>query len=234
MRARSYPGFLYVVYYVVTSLVRPVIRLLLAVRVTGGADFPRTGPVLIAANHLSYFDIPFLLIFMPRPPIFVAKQEVTNFPLAGWLLRQLGTVSLRRGESDRRAIRHSLAVLENDDALLIFPEGTRSRGGGLLAGLPGVGLLARRSTVPLVTAAITGTEKLTLRSFFRCGLTLTIGSPVTLEALTPNSRRATAAEITEALMQQLAALMPPEYRGHYADVERAGVSPGALVGQVQD
>ena len=85
-----------------------------------------------------------------------------------------------------------------------------------------------------MTAAITGTEKLTLRSFFRCGLTLTIGSPVTLEALTPNSRRATAAEITEALMQQLAALMPPEYRGHYADVERAGVSPGALVGQVQD
>ena len=234
MRARSYPGFLYVVYYIIIDLVRIVTRLLLAVRVTGGADFPRTGPVLVAANHLSYFDIPFLLIFMPRPPIFVAKQEVTNFPLAGWLLRQLGTVSLRRGESDRRAIRHSLAVLENDDALLIFPEGTRSRGGGLLAGLPGVGLLARRSAVPLVTAAITGTEKLTLRSFFRCGLTLTIGSPVTLEALTPNSRRATAAEITEALMQQLAALMPPEYRGHYADVERAGVSPGALVGQVQD
>ena len=234
VRARSYPSFLYVVYYIIIDLVRLVTRLLLAVRVTGGADFPRTGPVLVAVNHLSYFDIPFLLIFMPRPPIFVAKQEVTSFPLAGWLLRQLGTVSLRRGESDRRAIRHSLAVLENDDVLLIFPEGTRSRRGGLLAGLPGVGLLARRSKVPLVTAAITGTEKLTLRSFFRCGLTLTIGSPVTLEALTPNGRRATAAEITQTLMQQLAALMPPKYRGHYADVERATAGAGVLVGQVQD
>ena len=233
-RARSYPRFLCVVYYAIIPVVRLITRLLLAVRVTGGADLPRAGPALIAANHLSYLDIPFLLIFLPRPPIFVAKQEVTAIPLAGWLLRQLGTVSLRRGESDRRAIRHSLAVLENDDALLIFPEGTRSRGGGLLAGLPGVGLLARRSGVPLVTAAITRTEKLTLRSFFRLGLTLTIGSPVTLDELLPNGRRATAAEITEALMQRLAALMPPEYRGHYAAVERAKVGAGVLAGQVKD
>ncbi len=219
MRARSYPGFLHFVYHAITPVLRRVTRLLFAVRVTGGADFPRTGPVLVAANHLSYFDIPFLLTFMSRPPIFVAKQEVTSIPLAGRLLRQLGTVSLRRGQSDRQAIRHSLAVLENDDVLLIFPEGTRSRNGGLLAGLPGVGLLARRSAVPLVTVAITGTEKLTLRSFFRQSLTLTIGSPMKLEALTPNGPRATAAEITEALMQRLAALMPPEYRGYYADVE---------------
>ena len=140
VRARSYPRFLYVVYYIIIGLVRLVTRLLLAVRVTGGADFPRTGPVLIAANHLSYFDIPFLLIFLPRPPIFVAKQEVTTFPLVGRLLHRLGTVSIRRGQSDRRAIRHSLAVLENDDVLLIFPEGTRSRRPGLLAGLPGSGV----------------------------------------------------------------------------------------------
>ena len=232
VRARSYPGFLYVVYYIIIGTVRLLTRLLLAVRVTGAADFPRTGPVLVAANHLSYFDIPLLVIFMPRPPIFVAKQEVTNFPLVGWLLHQIGTVSLRRGQSDRRAIRHSLAVLENDDVLLIFPEGTRSRRPGLLPGLPGVGLLARRSGVPLVNAAITGTERLTLRSFFRCGLTLTIGSPLALEALTPNGRRATAAEITDALMQQLAALMPPEYRGHYADVERAETSASVRAGQV--
>ncbi len=234
VRARSYPGILYVVYYAIIPIVRLVARLLLAVRVTGGADFPRTGPVLIAANHLSYFDIPFLLIFLPRPPIFIAKQEVTAYPLVGWLVHRLGTVSIRRGQSDRRAIRHSLAVLENDDVLLIFPEGTRSRRPGLLAGLPGVGLLARRSRVPLVTAAITGTEKLTLRSFFRCGPTLTIGSPVTLEALTPNGRRTTAAEITQALMQQLAALMPPEYHGHYADVEHAEAGAGVLTGQGQD
>ncbi len=234
VRARSYPRFLYVVYYIIIGLVRLVTRLLLAVRVTGGADFPRTGPVLIAANHLSYFDIPFLLIFLPRPPIFVAKQEVTAFPLVGRLLHRLGTVSIRRGQSDRRAIRHSLAVLENDDVLLIFPEGTRSRRPGLLAGLPGVGLLARRAGVPLVTAAITGTEKLTLRSFFRCGLTLTIGSPATLETLTPNGRRATAGEITEALMQQLAALMPPQYRGHYSDAEHAQASAGVLARPGQD
>ena len=123
VRARSYPRFLYVVYYIIIGFVRLVTRLLLAVRVTGGADFPRTGPVLVAANHLSYFDIPFLLIFLPRPPIFVAKQEVTAFPLVGRLVNRLGTVSIRRGESDRRAIRHSLAVLENDDVLLIFPGG---------------------------------------------------------------------------------------------------------------
>ncbi len=234
VRARSYPRFLYIVYYIIIGFVRLVTRLLLAVRVTGGADFPHTGPVLVAANHLSYFDIPFLLIFLPRPPIFVAKQEVMAFPLVGRLVNRLGTVSIRRGESDRRAIRHSLAVLENDDVLLIFPEGTRSRRPGLLAGLPGVGLLARRSGVPLVSAAITGTEELTLRSFFRCGLTLTIGSPVTLESLTPNGRRTTAAEVTEALMQQLAALLPPAYRGHYADVERAEAGAGVLARQVQD
>ena len=234
VRARSYPRLLYVVYYAIIPIVQLVTRLLLAVRVTGAADFPRTGPVLIAANHLSYLDIPFLIIFLPRPPIFIAKQEVTAVPLVGRLIHRLGTVSIRRGQSDRRAIRHSLAVLENGDVLLIFPEGTRSRRPGLLAGLPGVGLLARRAGVPLVTAAITGTEKLTLRSFFRQSLTLTIGSPVTLDELLPHGRRATASEITEALMQQLAALMPPEYRGHYADAERAEVETGALAGQGQD
>ena len=232
-RTNWHPHALYYAYRAIFPGVRLLTRLLLAVRLIGGENLPRNGPVLVVANHLNYFDILLLLIFLPRPPIFLAKEEVTSTRFVGWVTR-LSAVSLRRGQSDRRAIRRSLAVLDDGHVLLVFPEGTRSRRPGLLRGLPGVGLLARRSGAMLVTAAITGTEKLTLRSFFRLGLTLTIGSPVTLDELLPNGSQASAAEITEALMQRLAALLPPEYRGHYAAATRAGADRGAAARQVKD
>ena len=203
-------------YFLAKLLVQSVYKILFSVTVKEDLKFPSTGPVLVVANHLSYLDIPFLGAFLPRPAIFISKGEVMDIPVLGWLLRSFGTVGLRRGQSDRRAIRQSLGVLNNGDLLVIFPEGTRSRDGKLLNGQPGVGLLARRSDAMLAAAAITGTESITIRSFFRKRLTLRVGAPIPLAELVPGATAATAADITKALMYRLAALLPPQYQGLYA------------------
>lgn len=124
----------------------------------GMANVPREGAFILAANHRSFLD-PFVLAAMtPRPLHYVAKSELFENRIAGWLLNALGGFPVRRGEGDTKAIETALAILARGEGVVIFPEGTRVRGDRLGRPRRGIGHIALDAGVPVVPAAVVGTE----------------------------------------------------------------------------
>src|SRR3954468_24046927 len=146
------------VYWVVRAVVQPALHLWFRLSRTGHRNIP-DGAVILAANHRSFLD-PFVIgVCLRRPVYFVAKKELFDNRLQGWLLNCLGAFPVRRGESDEDSVRTSLELLDRGQAVVIFPEGTRIRSGSLGKPKRGVGRLALESGAPVVPIAVTGTER---------------------------------------------------------------------------
>jgi 1-acyl-sn-glycerol-3-phosphate acyltransferase len=127
--------------------------------VDGAEHVPSTGPVVLAANHRSMWDIPMHVIASPRPIQFMAKRELFRppFPAIWWTL--LGGFSVRRDIADLRAVDIAEAVLERGEVLGIYPEGKRSKTGEMLPFLRGAAWLALRTGAPIVPTGIMGTAR---------------------------------------------------------------------------
>jgi 1-acyl-sn-glycerol-3-phosphate acyltransferase len=157
-RARRH-GVNRLVYWVARGLIQPAMRIWFRLERHGRDHIPRTGPVILAANHRSFLD-PFVVgVCLRRPVYFVAKQELFEKRWQGWLLNALGAFPIRRGESDEEAVATSKAILARGDAVVIFPEGTRIRSGSLGRPKRGVGRLALESGAPVVPVAVAGSER---------------------------------------------------------------------------
>lgn len=184
----------------------------------GRENVPAAGPCIITANHIHNFDIIFFGRYTRRYPHFMAKQELYRNPMFGWYIRQLGSFPVNRGESDKWALRQAGRVLADGQILFMFPEGTRSgRQAQLRRGKVGAVKLALQHQVPLVPAAIWGTEKLHF-SLTRTNLiNIRYSPPLDLAALAgpPPYHHQTLRDLTDQVMQQIAAMLPPEYRGVY-------------------
>ena len=146
-------------YAVVKTLAVVVMRLLFAVRGRGHQHVPRQGPVLLVANHSSVLDPPLVAGLAPRPVAFLAKAELFDVPLLGWLIRRLGARPLRREGGDPGALRTALRVLQEGGALLIFPEGTRGAEGVLRPAKAGAGMLAVLSRAAVVPVYVSGSGR---------------------------------------------------------------------------
>jgi 1-acyl-sn-glycerol-3-phosphate acyltransferase len=133
--------------------------LLTRLRVYGKDRVPRTGGLVVAYNHLSWIDIPAFGWSSPRPVYFLAKAEAHAVPLAGAYLRLFGSFGVRRGESDREAVRRMREVVHAGHALGVFAEGTRQRSGRLGPVQPGAAMVALQEDVPVVCAAIYGSHE---------------------------------------------------------------------------
>lgn len=126
-------------------------------RARGTQNVPRTGPLIVACNHVSYFDPPVLGTACPRRLQYMAKAQLFEIPVLGPLIHAVGAYPVDREGSARMAIKRSLAVLQQGGAVGIFPEGTRNRTGEVDA-RGGVALLASLSQAPVVPAAVVGTD----------------------------------------------------------------------------
>ena len=208
-------------YYVARVIVRGLLKLLTHCQVKGRENIPSQGPLLIVANHLSLADPPLLGISLGRKVIFMAKKELFRFRLIGYFIGSLGAFPVHRGQLDRKALRQSYQVLADDLALVMFPEGTRSRSGRLRPALPGSALIAARSGAPILPVGIIGTEKVRGVTWLlrRPQITVNIGHPFYLPPVSSRLTKAELAELTNSIMERIAELLPLEYRGDYGGKE---------------
>jgi 1-acyl-sn-glycerol-3-phosphate acyltransferase len=187
-------------------------------RVIGRERVPLRGPLLVVCNHQNNADPAILVAVMPRVIHQLAKQELFWGPI-GWMGRGIGAFPIRRGQSDRQAIKTALDYLERGSCVGIFPEGTRSRTGGLTAGQTGAGLLAVRSGARVLPVAIVGSGQLRNPAgvFSRPAIDIIFGEPFEIGSHEGKGRTAAAAAATEQIMIRIGALLPPGQRGVYAE-----------------
>ncbi|MBL0058890.1 MAG: 1-acyl-sn-glycerol-3-phosphate acyltransferase [Elusimicrobia bacterium] len=157
------------------TLFRVSFSILWRLRVVGREQVPRQGALLFAANHASFADPPLVGSSVPRPIYFMAKEELFQVPLFGWLIHQVNAFPIRRKEGDVGAFRTAQRILAAGGAMIIFPEGKRQRLGVFGRPKSGVGLLAIKTGVPVVPVYVHDTHRL-LR-FPR--LTVVFGAPLT-------------------------------------------------------
>jgi 1-acyl-sn-glycerol-3-phosphate acyltransferase len=126
---------------------------------------PLSGPFIVAANHLSFMDPPFIGAVLPRPIHYFARESLFRKPFSSWLMYQLQAIPINRdGQSDVQGMKRLFKVLQEGKGLLIFVEGTRSQDGEMQPVKAGVGMLACKMQVPILPTRIWGSQHVLPRS----------------------------------------------------------------------
>jgi 1-acyl-sn-glycerol-3-phosphate acyltransferase len=184
--------------------------------VVGREHVPASGGVIVVSNHLNAADPPMIQRALPRYVVFMAKKEMIDAPIIGFLFKAWGAFPVRRGESDLGAVRTACRVVEGGEMLMMFPEGTRSRSGRLGAGHPGTALIARRTSALILPIAITGTEGIKWPGVFVRPrsihhIRVVIGEPFRLNGA-GSSRSEQLRDDMDVIMGRIAGLLPEAYR----------------------
>ena len=198
---------------VMLTLLRAAFSLVMELRVEGSENYPLDGPVIIAANHVTSFDVFPMQFSLPRPIFYMGKAELFNIALDA-MLRNLGAFPVYRGEKDEWALRHAAKVLAHGQTLGMFPEGTRSYGKGLNLAKTGTARLAIEANCPIIPLAVAGTDDFFKEFPRRAVVTIKLLPPVLPK---PND---TPLSLTDRLMFALASGLPVEMRGVYVDAPK--------------
>jgi len=206
-------------------LIRLIFHLISRVEVTGYEYLPKEGGFVLAVNHLGFLDVPIGLYALDRWDMYVMVAEKwEKVGLFRWAAKYLNIFFIDRFNPDIKALRKAIAIMENNNILIIAPEGTRSRVGSMIEAKPGVSYFAAKLNRPIVPVAITGTEDkaviANLKRLRRSHITLTAGPAFTLPPLPRENRDQVLRQYTDEIMCQIAALLPEKYRGVYANHPR--------------
>jgi 1-acyl-sn-glycerol-3-phosphate acyltransferase len=196
-------------------------------RVDGAAlaKVPSRGPLILVTNHVHIPEIPTLYVrLLPRKVYGMAQAErVLDKNLWGAILRWIDTIPVWRGEADLNALRSGIQRLKEGNIILLDPEGTRSHDGCLQKGQPGAILMALHSGAAMLPVVHYGSENYqeNLKHLRRTDMHYVVGKPFRLEAGSERVTSATRQQMIDEVMFQMAGLLPPQYRGVYADVNTA-------------
>jgi 1-acyl-sn-glycerol-3-phosphate acyltransferase len=192
-----------VVYWTVgKGVIGTATRILVPLKVYGKERVPREGGCVLAMNHFSYVDPPSLGTACPRRIVFVAKTELFELPGLGQLITAHGTLAIRRGESDRDALRKMRETVRHNELLGLFVEGTRQRKGVPGKAKPGAAMVAIQEGVPVLPAAIHGTQQWKLGNFQP--VSVAWGEPIRFAEYPRNAKGyAAATEEIEAELRRL-------------------------------
>ena len=166
--------------------IQPPVVVLTRLRDYGVERVPLEGGIVIAANHFSWIDPPALGAVSPRPVYYMAKVEAHRVPGLGQLMRSFGAFPVRRGESDRDAVRAMREIVSSGGALGMFVEGTRQRSGVPGKAQPGAAMVALNESVPIVPAAIHGSQHWSLGNF--APVSIAWGEPMMFDGLPRGGR----------------------------------------------
>jgi len=208
----------------INGTIRRLVRMVCRVDDGQVVRIPAQGPLIIVSNHINFLEP--LVVYthlLPRPMAFFAKVESWDNKLIGFVFDMWGGIPLKRGSADIGAIRFGLEALENGTILAVAPEGTRSGDGVLGKGHPGVVIMALRSGAPLLPMAVYQHEKFwdNITHLRRTDFRIVVGHPFTLQANGESVTREMRQQMIDEIMYQMAALLPPSYRGPYANLSAA-------------
>lgn len=204
---------------------------------------PVSGGCLAVSNHLGRLDAILAIVLAERDDIILMIAEKYQvYWFWRWMARKLDALWLDRHNPDIRALREVQRRLKAGEIAAIAPEGTRSPTAQMQLGKPGAAYLAAKTGVPIIPMAITGTEDKEvywrLRHFRRLDITLRTGEPFVVPPLPRQNRDEFLQQNTDEMMCRIAALLPLEYRGVYADYPRVhellGTSPNLFEKEIGD
>jgi 1-acyl-sn-glycerol-3-phosphate acyltransferase len=206
------------------SLARTITGLICKVDADQLSRIPRIGPTIIIVNHVNFLELP---IIYPRTPSDLgtgySKVENWDNPIYKLLFDNWDVIPIEREAVDVTAMRKGMEALEAGRILFITPEGTRSHHGRLQRGKPGVVLMAERSNAPIWPVACYGGENVmeNIKRLKRTDYHVKVGNPFHLDTGGVKVTSTLRQRIADEMMYQIAALLPPQYRGVYSDLEAA-------------
>ncbi len=187
--------------------------LVFRMKVVNRKIIPKTGGIIIAGNHISDWDPPFVGVSVPRGVHFMAKSELFRNPLIGSFLGGLGAFPVYRKSSvNRDALNTAAEIVNRGEALIIFPEGTRSKTGKMLPPKPGVGYIAHATSAPVYPFHVSGTESPAAAAFFRTRFRVSFGEPIAADTLEGIHASGGPAAVAMHIMEQVKRIKEEEER----------------------
>ena len=207
--------------YVIRWILRLLLNLIAKIEIRGYENVPDTGAFVIATNHIGMLDSCMLFYALNRWDVFIPvgeKWEESAF--LRWLGKYFNFVFIDRFNPDLKAMRKIIGLMQNGNILVIAPEGTRSRNGGLNEGKPGVSYLAAKLNRPIIPVGLAGTEDKViidnLKHFRQSHIIVTAGKAFNLPPFPTQDRDIVLKQYTDEIMCRIATLIPEKYRGVYS------------------
>ena len=210
--------------YVINHAVKALTESVCDIETAPLKKIPADGPLILVANHINMVEVPiFFTQLMDRPLTGFSKVENWRHPLIKHIFNMWGLIPLNREKIDLTGLRKGLQALDDGKILVISPEGTRSHDGNLQLGRPGMVLIALHSGAPMIPIAHYGVERVfsNLPRLKRTDFHIRVGDPFYVDAGGARVHSAERRQITDEIMYQLAAMLPPSYRGAYANLDAA-------------
>lgn len=198
------------------------------VKITGMENIFHDSPVVVVANHIGFLDgllLPTIKrVASHKNLIVVVAEKYRDTRLFKWAIENLNFIFIDRYNPDVFTVRKVLRLLKDNGMLIIAPEGTRSPNAALIKGKSGPVYFASKTNATIVPIGVTGTEdsqvKKRLKRFRRLFVRIKVGEPFTIPELPAKGREEFLDKYTDEVMCQIAALLPPSYRGIYSDHPR--------------
>ena len=207
---------------IIKRLFRGIFHLLGRVRIVGRENIPYSKPYVVAMNHVSIFDPPFVAAFWPEDLEIIGAEDVFAKPGQGQLLKVYGVIPVHRGDYDRSLLIKIVRIIKSGFPLLIAPEGGRSHVTAMRRAKPGIAYIIEQTSVPVLPVGLIGTTEdywQRARRGERPLLEMRIGQPIHLPKVTAKgtARHEARQKNADLVMSYLAGLLPEEYRGVYAE-----------------
>jgi 1-acyl-sn-glycerol-3-phosphate acyltransferase len=206
----------------VRGALRLLFSILAPVKIAGKKNVPVRTPYIVAINHVSLFEAPFVAAYWPEQLEVIGASDIWNRPGQNILARLWGGIPVHRGDYDRAAVEGVLSALRARYPLLIAPEGGRSHAPGIRRAMPGIAYIAEQTGLPVIPVGIVGTTD----DFWQKAskgkrplLEMRIGNPIQLPPVEGKGaeRRESRQRNADLVMCHIAGLLPEEYRGVYAE-----------------
>lgn len=209
---------------IVRGIARVVLAIIARIEIIGNVDY-RNGGFIIVANHVGRLEAFLVILLAERDDVvLILAEKYKKYAFWRYVARKVDGIWVNRFDADFAALRVVLKRLQNGEILAVAPEGTRSPTESLLPGKPGAAYLAAKSGLPVIPIGIVGTEdrvvKYRLERFKRLDITIRIGEPFRLSPLPKVDRDEWLQAQTDDIMCRIAALLPPDHRGVYANHPR--------------